>query len=272
MAQYNNKKPPLKTTKPPVKVTLPQKMLAPKFLKNLFIFSAFFVFFTLAFFLVWKRLSEEPHQPVSQNVIAQLTHVTEKSPEKAPKETSAALPPEALQPLLDRLDALEAKVSQLDAFTISTHLIAVDLIQGVLHNVISVDAFKTFLKKTPEPWAAALLPTIAPLEDIKSYPELENLLVLPISSKARSVWNRFKEDVKSLVSIRKIDQKESSAFGTLEDVQKAVHSHNIQKALDCFGKLPRHEQLALSSWQQMAQDRLLLETLYKNILLEMAKE
>lgn len=271
MAQHN-KKQPLKTAKPLVKTTLLQKIYSPKFLKNLFVFSAFVIFFAFAFFLVWKRLAENSSQRVAQSVIAHVTSSQKTMPEKAPEEAQVAFPSEALQPLINRLDVLEARVGQLFTSTISGKLIAANLMQGVLHNVIPVDAFKAFLQKTPEPWAVVLLPTVIPLEEIKSYPDLDALLVLPLSSKAHSLWTRLKEDLKSLVSIRKIDQKESPAFGTLEDVKEAIRLHNIQKALDCFEKLPEHEKAILSSWQKRAQDRLQLETLYKSILLEMAKE
>jgi len=51
----------------------------------------------------------------------------------------------------------------------------------------------------------------------------------------------------------------------------ALQNHNIQEALEIFGKMPHKEQNQLSLWKKMAQDRLTLEAIKKKILLECAR-
>lgn len=264
----------------------------PHFLKNLFIFLAFFIFFTISIVLIWKRQVEKQTHQASPSVVAQqMSPTVEVPPPPVPAPAPPPPPPPpsspptptpvpvpappslegTVQTLSDRLAALEERLNQHHlSLQMSYKLAALELLKGVLEGLIPLDPLKTFLQKIPDPWAAPLLATLAPLGDIKDYAHLEALLVLPESLESPSLWQRIKRKLKSLVSIRRLDEKGEHTLGTLEDVQKALQGHNLQKALECFEKLPAEDQAAFSSWKKIAQDRFFLETMQKTLLLEMA--
>jgi len=237
----------------------------PHFLKNLFVFIAFFIFFTISIVLIWKRQLEKQTQQVLQAVIEQQT--APKAPSPAPPS-----PQQDVQSLTDRLTTLEARLTQQQpSLQIPPKLIALELIKGVLEGLIPLDPLKTFLQKTPESWAAPLLSSLASLGDIKDYANLEASLVLPPPPLDQlSLWQRIKRKMKSLVRIQRLDEKGNYKLGKLEDIQQALQSHNLQKALECFEKLPAEDQATLSAWKKMVQDRLFLETTRKTLLLEIA--
>ncbi len=239
----------------------------PHFFKNLFVFLSFFIFFTLAIVMIWKRQLEKKTERVLQTVIEQ--HV-------AQKETPPPLPlpqvQDTVQLLSNRLTALEARVTQQpSALHVLHKLVALELTKGVLEGMIPLDVLKGFLQKTPDPWAASLLAPLASLTEIKSYAQLEAMLVLPTSQAPLSLWERIKRKINSLVRIRRLDEPEGSTFGQPEDIQKFLQARMLQKAMTCFEKLSPEEQTALASWKKAVQDRLTLEAAQKALLLESAK-
>jgi len=239
----------------------------PDFFKNLFVFLAFFIFFTISIVLIWKRQLTKETRQVLQSVVAQ--QIAAKAPPSAPPPPPPPPPQQDIQPLINRIAVLETRLSQSQASLQIPHkLIAFELIKGILEGFIPLESLKTFLQKTPDPWASSLLVTLATIGDIKDYPQLEASLALPPPLIQLSLWQRVKRKLKSLVRIQRLDEKGNYKFGNLEDVQKALQDHNIQKAIECFEKLPVEDQAALSSWKKTAQDRLFLETTRKTLLLE----
>ncbi len=241
----------------------------PDFFKNLFIFLAFFIFFTISIVLIWKRQLEKKTQHVLQAVIEQ------QIAPKAPPSTPAPAPPPSfqqdIQSLTNRVAALEAKLTQTQvSLQIPHKLIALELANGILEGFIPLDSLKAFLQKTPDPWAPPLLATLVSMGDIKNYMYLEASLALPPPPSHLSLWQRIKSKMKSLVHIQRLDEEGNYKLGKLEDIQRALQAHNLQKALESFEKLPPEDQAPLSSWKKMAQDRLFLETTRKTLLLEIA--
>jgi|GEM_PF-6080012 len=241
----------------------------PDFFKNLFVFLAFFIFFTISIVLIWKRQLTKETRQVLQSVVAQ--QITAKAPPSPPPPPPPPLPQQDIQPLINRIAVLETRLDQSQASLQTPHkLIAFELIKGVLEGFIPLESLKTFLQKTPDPWASSLLITLAAMGDIKDYSQLEASLALPPPLVQLSLWQRVKRKLKSLIRIQRLDEKGNYKFGNLEGVQKALQAHNIQKAIECFEKLPVEDQAALSSWKKTAQDRLFLETTRKTLLLEIA--
>jgi hypothetical protein len=223
---------------------------SPDFLKKLFAFVILFTLLLLSLFIIWKRYMErELSQPIPLIQAAPLT---------------------GSKLLSDRPTALENRINQQQQILLTfPKLVAIELLRAVLKGWIPLKAFKTFLQKNPDPWAQDLLTTLALVKESKTYPQLEALLVLP-PSQPLSTWKRIKRKIKSLVQIRKLDEKSDHQLGQIEGIQKALHDHDIQKSLESFEELSPQEKAQLSSWKDLAQDRFKLEKMLKKLILELA--
>ncbi|MBS0272375.1 MAG: hypothetical protein JSR85_06980 [Proteobacteria bacterium] len=250
--------------------------------KKLFVFLTLFIFLLLSLFIIWKRHLEkaalppevivsspppaQPASPVAPTPVPQ--------PVPPPPVAPAAAPPspplEGLNVLADRLTALESKVNQQLLVQTPQKLITVELFRSTLEGWIPLDNLKTFLQKNPEPWAQGLLAALTPVKECKTYPQLKALLIIP-PSQSLSTWDKIKRKIKSLIRIRKLDDQGNYQYGHIEDVQNALKENNIQQALDLFEKLLPEEKGSLSSWKEMAQNRLALEMLMKKFLIELSE-
>lgn len=138
-------------------------------------------------------------------------------------------------------------------------LISIELVRGVLEGGISLATLKQALQENSSPWASDLLVKLHPLKDIKSLPELEELLM---SEKRHSKWSLLKK-LKNLVHIQRLDKQK---------VLQALQANKLQKALEAFEKLPPKEQTRLESWKGFVKDRAILEAYYEHLLIQLAGE
>lgn len=221
--------------------------------KKLFILLLFVVFFGVCFYLIWERHFQYVKSSAPQDVLTKY-------------EASSSLPPSASKPAA----SCEETTALLQ---LSNQLIALELIKGVLNQTLSLDDLKGFIHHHhAKPWISALSHMVTPLEEIQSYPALENGLVLPTppAPKDQSFWHSLTEKVRSFISIRKLSKKEDPSSAALQEIKQALKTHNISGALHLFEKLPPTEKAALSEWEKKARDRLLLEKAQKMLLLQMA--
>ncbi|MBP6951525.1 MAG: hypothetical protein KBC28_04835 [Alphaproteobacteria bacterium] len=187
--------------------------------------------------------------------------------------------PEDINVLLNRVKALESQtieqkkilkdntIEHQQILQIPQRLIVIEILRSVLEGLIPLETLKIFLHKISEPWAHSLLTTLTPIKSTITYPQLEDLLVLP-PPVPLSTWERMKATLKSLIRIRKLDEKGTYKLESIENIQKALKEHDIQRALKFFAMLTPQEKAQLSSWKVLAQERLMLEDSLKNLLLE----
>lgn len=223
--------------------------------KNLFVLVSFIFFFGLSFFLIWERHFRYVKVSVAQDVIEKYKASTS-SPSSHPVKQPVHSPQDN-NPLLQ----------------VSNQLIALELIKGVLNNTLTIEDLKKFTQvHNTAPWIQPLAQTISSLEDIQSYAALETSLVLPPSSppKAKSFYQQVLGKIRSLVSVRKVNDKDSNSLESLQNIQHMLQTHNLSGALSLFEKLSPEEKASLSSWEKKARDRLLLEQAQKTLLLQIA--
>jgi hypothetical protein len=234
---------------------------SPDFLKNTFVFFMFSIVFALSIILVWKKYLDkqavERKFPIFTSEIENYQEVV-----ILQKEVAS---------VTNRFSTLEKKMIQQEQIAIiPLKLITVELLKGVLEELISLEKFKEFLQKKPDPWAKAFVTPFLPLKECKTYAQLEVLLVFPPPPVAQTTWERFLNIITSLIQIRKLDDNGQYLFGQLEDIHKELRAHNIQTALQFFEKLPPQEKARLAPWKQLADARLAVETSAKKLLLELA--
>ncbi|OJW51098.1 MAG: hypothetical protein BGO67_12270 [Alphaproteobacteria bacterium 41-28] len=237
-----------------------------EFLKGIFIFVSLLILLILSVFIIWKRYTERVEGqpiPLLQTSPPQQVVQTIEPPPLSPREE--------LKLFSDRLAALENRMNQQQQIMLTPpKLVAIELLRAVLKGWLPLETLKTYLQKNAHPWAQGLSSTLVPINESKTYPQLEALLTLsPVQ--LPSMWERIKRKIKSLVHIRKLDEKGDYQEGQIEDAQKALQAHDIQKALESFEKLPPQEKAQLSAWKDAAQDRLTLEVMMKKLILELTE-
>lgn len=241
-----------------------QKLISsPSFLKNIKIYSILsFIFILSISILIYRYINKPITQP--EFVFQKPVPVTASKPIHAP----------AIGKLQnDHLTHLEGRINELQAALQMLHqLVALEMLQAILDGHLPLKTFTAYLQKTSEPWTTDVLKTLIPIKESKTYDQLQALLILQPQSQPPSFWKRVKNTLRSFVRIRKLDKEGNEKLGNLEEMQIALQTHNIQKALGLFGKLPPQEQAQLVLWKQGAQDRLTLEKIKLKILLELSKE
>ncbi|MBP7729841.1 MAG: hypothetical protein KA112_04445 [Alphaproteobacteria bacterium] len=250
---------------------------SPNFLREILIFGTLFVIFLLSVVVIWKRHSMKDYHSSSKafsQKVAPLLGQLETS--NTPVNESI---PEDINVLLNRVKALESQtieqkkilkdntIEHQQILQIPQRLIVIEILRSVLEGLIPLETLKIFLHKISEPWAHSLLTTLTPIKSTITYPQLEDLLVLP-PPVPLSTWERMKATLKSLIRIRKLDEKGTYKLESIENIQKALKEHDIQRALKFFAMLTPQEKAQLSSWKVLAQERLMLEDSLKNLLLE----
>jgi len=229
---------------------------SPGFSRNILIIAILILIIILSLFTIWKRYAEKEFEHASS-----LHMLPSQQEEQAIEEFKS---------LSNSLKAIQDTViQQQHNLQIPHKLIAVELLRGVLDDLIPLETLKTFLQKNPEPWAQELLTTLGSVKENTNYAQLEALLA-PTTTKSHSLWERFKKTIKSLIHIQKRDEDSSSKPGRVKDVKKAIRSHDIAKALIVFEKLPSEEKAQLSAWKELAKGRLLLEQSTRKLLLDLA--
>lgn len=238
---------------------------SPNFLKNLSVYTIFFIIFILAGMLAWKQYTGK----INGKPLVFPSISTE-------NEDSALAEMQTIQNELTsiskRLFTLEAQTTHVQqSLPTPQKLAAFELLKGVLEGMIPLETLKKSLQKKSEPWAQALFITLDPIKESKTYPQLEALLVLP-QSQPSSRWQRIKNKIKSFIHLQKVDEKSECRHGAPNDVRKAIRAHDISKALEFFEKLSSQEQAQFASWKALAEGRLLLETSAQKLLSEIAEE
>lgn len=187
-----------------------------------------------------------------------------------PVATSAPTVSEAQKVLLDAggNQALQAE----HTVQLVHRLVAFELLADVLEDRLPMDRFTKYLQKIAEPWAVEIRAGLPAVVGGVSYVELQALLVPNASPKPMSLWKRVKKSVSSLVHIRKMDEKDSAAKGSLESIRVALQNHDVEQALLIFEKLSPKKQNQLSAWKTVAEDRLRLEMIRQKLLLQLAEE
>lgn len=237
-------------------------------LKNIFIFVTLFIFLILSLFIMWKRHLEKAALPPEVIISPSLPPSLSQ-----PRRVLPSPSQEELNVLSEKLDLLTSQVNQQPLMQTPQKLVAVEFLRSTLEGWISVDVLKTFLQKNSEPWAQDLFSDIAGVKECKTYPQLKASLALP-SLQTLSIWKKIKRKIKAkiktLIHIRKLDAKGEYQYGQIEDVQNAVQEQNLQHAIELFENLSREEKVHLSSWKEMAQDRLILEAAMRKFLIELS--
>ncbi len=234
---------------------------SPDFLKNTFVFFMFSIVFVLSIILVWKRYLDK------QAVVRTFPVFTS----EIEKNQDVVILQKEVASVTDRFSSLENKIIQQEQVAIvPLKLIIVELLKGVLEGLIPLEKLKEFMQKNPDPWAKDFVTPLLPLEECKTYTQLEVLLVSPPPSDIQTIWKRLLNTLTSLIQIRKLDENGQYDLGQLEDIRKELRARDIQTALQFFEKLPPQEKTQLASWKQLADARLAVETSAKNLLLELA--
>jgi len=185
-----------------------------EFLRGIFIFLSLFILLILSVFIIWKRYIERVEdQPIT---------LLQTSPPPAavqPIEKPTPPPQDELKLISDRITALENRMNQQQQILLTPpKLVSVELLRAVLKGWIPLETLKTYLQKNTHPWAQGLSGTLAPINESKTYPQLQALLTLsPVQ--LPSLWERIKRKIKSLVHIRKLNEKGDYQLGQIEDVQ-----------------------------------------------------
>ena len=227
---------------------------SPNFFKSLFIYFFILIIFLLSIGVVLYRYKNK------MITIAPAVIIKKAS---APVASSHAKDP--LQKGTMELNHLTAIVdNQLQPTLKMTYLlIAIELMQEVLDGKFPLTNLNLYIKKNSGIWTPNLFIALSSIKNIQTYEELQTSLILPPLNPSASLWQRGKDIIKSIVVIRKLN--------TLEDVQKALKTHNITQALAAFDKLPSSERAKLSQWKAMAMDRLTLEKIKQQMLLELSE-
>lgn len=214
---------------------------SPRFFKNLFVAVFFLILLVISLLLVWKiyinkgkveqQVTLSP--PVSSTQVAQ-TPAIESVPSLQPPLESSSLP------------------------------IQRSLLRDVVEGETSFKTFKILLQNTPETWAQTLLTQLAPIiDDIKNYPQLEELLELSIPPERPSFVERIKAMFRSPSPMSRTKEKREYKAGWMGIVQNSLRDRDIQSALYYFQKLSPQEKSQLTSWNEYAQRLLRFETIMK---------
>lgn len=243
---------------------------SPDFFKNIFIFFIIILLFIFAIFIIIYRMiykSPTYDSAVIQNVIPTL----QKSSSILHMDPTARASYKEIAIQKKRLETLENHLTLLQSNATATHrLIVLEMLNEILVGSVPIKTLILYLQKNPDPWTAELLTTLSPIQESKTYTQLQDLLIPPPPLQSLSKWQRIKNKIKTFVSIRKVDAEGHYIYGTFGDIQKALHAHNIQQALDAFSKLSPEVQTQLSCWKQTAQNRLTLETAKQKIILQLS--
>lgn len=240
-------------------------------LKKTFIFVILLILFILSLTLVWKQYKDRAILPqVNFQALTQENN-EQKSEEKQVRTEVLSSSQSELDTIKSRLDVLEQKATQQHPLSpISHKLVGFELFKGVLEGLIPIEILKAYLERTPDEWAKSYLTALIPINTIKSYGEIETLLIISPSpsSQPHSLWQRFKQVMAPLIQIRKKENRELHHFN---NIRNFLHVHDLKSALEVFETLPSQEKAQLNSWKEAAQNRFLLEMSTQKLLRELTE-
>lgn len=182
---------------------------------------------------------------------------------------------EALEPRTEVATVLEGEkkaveITQKNTQEFPQQLITIQLLEGVLEGWIPLSTFKTYLQKHPNEETPYLLLELSTISNCLTYAELQSSLPsTPVKSK--SLWERLKSRLKSLIQVKKIGKEKSSETSSPKKIELAIYEKNITEVLNLFDKLPEDEKTHLSPWIKKIQERLKVEMLYKHLLMKLAQ-
>ncbi|MBX9620618.1 MAG: hypothetical protein K2X28_01065 [Alphaproteobacteria bacterium] len=216
--------------------------------KRTLIYFLLFILFFLSIVVLWKKYSKNE------------TLTFEKIKVEASKATATAT--EGGKKTIE--------VIQKDTQKSSQQLITIQLLEGVLEGWIPLSTFKTYLQKHSDEESPNLLLELSTISNCPTYAELQSSLP-SVPVKSRSLWERLKSRLKSLIHVKKIGTKKTTEKSSSQKIEKAIYEKNISEVLNLFETLPADEKEHFSSWMKKVQERLKVEILYKNLLVKLAQ-
>lgn len=214
--------------------------------KRILIYFLFFIIFILSIFVLWEKYRKDK---------------TLKFPQVEVKVKT----PESLKEMTATIEAVQKNIPESPK-----QLITIQLLEGVLEGWIPLSTFKTYLQKHPSGDTPYLLLELSTISNCPTYTELQSSLPSTLV-KQRSLWERLKSRLKSLIRIKRTGTEKTSETSPPKKIEKAIYEKNIPEVLNLFEKLPADEKKHFSSWIKKVQERLKVEILYKNLLMKLAQ-
>lgn len=235
--------------------------------KRFWIYFLLFIIFILSIFVLWEKYRKDKTLkfPQVEVKVESLNSKISKSPNlevsKSPNLEVSELPKEGTETI---------EVVPKNTQGSSQQLITIQLLEGVLEGWIPLSTFKTYLQKRPHEYTLNLLLELSTISNCPTYAELQSSLPsIPVKSK--SLWERLKSRLKSLIRVKKIAQEKALEKNSLRKIEKAIYERNIPEVLNLFEALPEDEKAHFSPWMKKVQERLKVEMLYKHLLVKLAQ-
>lgn len=227
--------------------------------KRFWIYFLLFIIFILSIFVLWEKYRKDKTLKFPQ---------VEVKVESLNPKVSKSLNLEVSELLKERDETIE--VAPKNTQGSSQQLITIQLLEGVLEGWIPLSTFKTYLQKRPHEYTLNLLLELSTISNCPTYAELQSSLPsIPVKSK--SLWERLKSRLKSLIRVKKIGQEKALVKNSLRKIEKAIYERNISEVLNLFEALPEDEKVHFSPWMKKVQERLKVEMLYKHLLVKLAQ-
>ncbi|MBX9786012.1 MAG: hypothetical protein K2Y08_01620 [Alphaproteobacteria bacterium] len=221
--------------------------------KRVLIYFFLFILFLLSIVVLWEKYSKD----------------------KTLKFPQVQVKIENSKPHTEIAKTVEGEKKTIEVTQKNTHespqqLITIQLLEGVLEGWIPLSTFKTYLQKHPSGETPYLLLELSTISNCPTYAELQSSLP-SASVKSKSLWERLKSRLKSLIQIKKIDKEKVSETSSPKKIEKAIYEKNVSEVLNLFDKLPEDEKIHFSPWMKKVQERLKVEILYKHLLIKLAQ-
>ena len=243
--------------------------------KNFFIYFFLIFMLILSFFVLLYRII---NPPIIKNQNLKFIPLSTSTPTPQPTSPPKPIPtptstPQPISvevqkiPQNNEVTNLKQTVSILNSS--HHHLVALEILREALAGRCSLRYLNLYLLRYPDPWTIKVIDTLPPIQEVKTYAQLQKLIVPPpSSSQSSSGWKKI---LSFFVKIKKLDTKNKNTLELFENIKKSLHENNIQQALDIFDNLPLQEQTRLTSWKQEAVNRLILEKIKQQLLIELAE-
>ncbi len=247
-------------------------------LKALFWVIGFIVIFFVAISLVAKEYLTKSRNNFTIPKQAKIRDPLPSPVMKDPKEPFAApsFTNKEKMDLLSRVSLLESKLASLEKqFTQTLKETAprqnnIDLISAVLSAQVPLMTLKEFLRSSQTPWSNDFLKQLEQIDEVKTYVQLEIMLKNPAIQKP-TFWRGLKKTLTTMIFIRKVNEDGSYDVTELNDIQKALQSYDIKRALELYSNLSNEDKVALKTWEMAARRRYILEQMRIKLLQELAE-
>jgi len=123
-----------------------------------------------------------------------------------------------------------------------------------------------FLNKSSELWAKEAMQKIYHITEIKSYLEISELLDIQHKNPNLSLWQKSNENINEIFDNQKYTQTDDN----LKYLKNAIINQDLSKAKLIYTRLPFKEKVRLAKLIKAISDRLTMEYLIKQLLLELS--